>query len=382
MMPPSILFDARLVLEKPTGIGQYIASILPELTQQAPDWKFYLLRKFHTFAGYNLDALNAPNLSHLISEEPHMSLQQHLTLPRLANKLKVDLLHYPHFDAPVLYQPIPTVATLHDTKYLAHSDFFPSQSRVKQSYMRFLFNSTLKYAKHVLAVSQSTKNDLYQLFPSINAPITITHLAADPSFSPATEPSIQALKKKYKLKRPFILSVGERRPHKNHISLINAYAKSGAKQTHDLIIIGQPYADYRAIETFIIDNELQDRIHLFDDISFEDLIRFYSAAELFVLVSLYEGYGLPVVEAMACGTAVIASNTTALAEITGDGGMQVSPINIDEICQAIDLLIQDKQLNQSWVEKGKRHAQSFSWKKTAQSTLNAYIETLNSMKNC
>ncbi len=373
-----ILFDARLVLEKPTGIGQYIASLIPELVKQAPDWQFHIIQKPKTFAGYRLDEWAFPNLTKHISSEPHMNVRQHITLPRLARKLDVDLLHYPHFDAPVLIQTVPVVATIYDTKYLTRPNFFPNLSQIKNRYMRFSYANTLKRAAQVMAISHATAQDLEQLFGKRPQPIHVTQLAADPAFVPQSAEKISALRQTYQLQRPFILSVGERRPHKNFGTLIRAYQRSAASKTHDLVIIGQPYQDYQELEDLIQADQLDSSVHLLNRISFQDLITFYSAADLFVLVSLYEGYGLPVVEAMACHTAVVSSNTTALAEVTGNGGWQVDPLNTAEITHAIDTLIQNEDLREQWVEKGKSWVGQFSWKRAAAETWLVYRETLHS----
>lgn len=374
---PVILFDARLVLEKPTGIGQYIASLIPELVKQAPDWQFHIIQKPKTFVGYGLNDWTFPNLKKQLSNEPHMNLRQHIMLPRLASKLKADLLHYPHFDAPVAFQTVPVVATIYDTKYLTQPNFFQNLSQIKNHYMRFSYANTLKRAAQVMAISHATAQDLEQLFGKQRKPIHVTQLAADPAFKPQSAEKIATLRQTYQLQRPFILSVGERRPHKNFGTLIRAYQQSAASQTHDLVIIGQRYQDYQELEDLIKTNRLESSVHLLDRISFPDLITFYSAADLFVLVSLYEGYGLPVVEAMACHTAVVASNTTALAEVTGDGGWQVDPLNMAEITHALDTLIQNKDLRQQWVEKGKTWVNRFSWERAAAETLQVYKQALN-----
>lgn len=373
---PTILFDARLVLPQPTGIGQYIASLVPEMMRQAPDWQFHLLHKPQTFAGYGLEQWDFPNLTRHISTEPHMSLRQHWSLPRWATRLGADLLHYPHFDAPVWLSRVPVVSTMYDVKYLLHPHFFTSLSQLKLAYMRWSYWATWRRATAVCAISNHTATDLRRLFGEPHTQLSITPLAADPAFQPQPTAYIAALRKKYNLPRPFILSVGERRPHKNHTTLIAAYAQSKAQATHDLVIIGQPHADYRAPEEAIAEYGLHGRVHLLSQVSFADLITFYTVADVFALVSLYEGYGLPVIEAMACDTAVIASNTTALAEVTGSGGWQVNPLDLDAITTALDHLVQDEALRQKWIENGRHWAKQYNWSHTAQQTLLVYEQVL------
>ncbi|MCA9958967.1 MAG: glycosyltransferase, partial [Anaerolineales bacterium] len=162
------------------------------------------------------------NLTHHISDERHMSLRQHWTLPRLAQQLGVDLIHYPHFDAPVLYQPVPVVATLYDAKYLVHPDFFTNLSSIKRQYMRFSFAQSLRRAASIIVISHATARDMHALFGKQPAHMTVIYAAADAQFQPAGTEAITALRERYGLTRPFLLTVGERRPHKNHLGLLQA----------------------------------------------------------------------------------------------------------------------------------------------------------------
>jgi glycosyltransferase involved in cell wall biosynthesis len=369
---PSILFDARLVLAKPTGIGQYIASLLPELIRQAPEWHFHLLRRAEPWPDYRLAQLEAPNLTHHPIELPHMALRQHLELPRLARRLGVALLHYPHFDAPVLWQPVPVVVTLHDAKYLVHPKFFPRMSFVKRAYMRFCFAQSLQRAAAVIVDSASTTADLTRLFGTPAQRMRLVYPAANPRFERVSEVVVAALRQRYALGRPFILSVGERRPHKNHVGLVRAYAASQSRQTHDLIIIGQAYADYSEPEAVAQQLGVGTAVHFLSDVADADLVAFYTAADLFVLVSLYEGFGLPIVEAMACGTPVITAATTSAGEVAGEGGIRVDPQDRTAIAAAIDQVLQDRTLHQEWVQRGWVRSQAFSWQRAAEETLAVY----------
>ena len=206
MMPNSILFDARLVLGKPTGIGQYICSLLPEMIRQAPDLHFHLLRQPSPWAGYGMEAWAYPNLTQHISDVRHMSLRQHHMLPHLAQKLKVDLLHYPHFDAPVLWGNIPVVATLHDAKYLVRPDFFTNLSWFKRQYMRFSFEQTLRRATAVITISHAAAADFSKLFSVPLDQMRVIYEAADAQFQPASVGEQSVFREKYGVKRPFIIN--------------------------------------------------------------------------------------------------------------------------------------------------------------------------------
>lgn len=368
----SILFDARLVLDKPTGIGQYIVSLLPELIQQAPETHFHLLRRTDPWPGYGLENWTAPNLTQHTSAIRHMSLRQNLAVPRLAKSLDATLIHYPHFDAPIWFGNVPVVATIHDAKYLIQPDFFRRLSYAKRQYMRLCYSQTLNRATAVAVDSQSTADDLQRLYGTLGANTSVIHLAADPRFQPSSSTTMAEVCRRYSLSRPFILSVGELRPHKNAVGLIHAYAQSQSRETHDLVFVGQTHQEYREPWVVAADLNLQERVLFLTDVGFRDLVALYGAAALFVLVSLYEGFGLPVLEAMACDTPVIASRTTATGEITGDGGIQVDPTDTEAIVAQIDAVLNDATLYSTWVERGRQRQAEFTWQRTAQKTLGLY----------
>lgn len=377
-MTETVLFDARLILEKPTGIGQYISSLLPELLRQAPNVQFHLLRRSHPFPGYGVEAWRAPNLAHHVSALPHMSVRQQIVLPHLAERLGATLIHYPHFDAPVWIRQAAVVATIHDTKYLANPALFPGLSYAKRLYMRFCFARTLRHAKAVIAVSQATANDLQRLFGQAGANIRVIHSAADPTFCPADASRVDAVRRKYRLDRPYILAVGEFRPHKNAVGLLRAYAAGRSRTTHDLVLVGQAYGDYKEPWDIARELNLAEHVHFLTDVSAADLGPLYSAASLFVLVSFYEGFGLPLLEAMACATPVLASATTATGEITGDGGMRVDPNDTAAIATAMDAITQDLGLQQTLSDRGRHRAAEFTWQRTAGETLALYEQVWHS----
>jgi glycosyltransferase involved in cell wall biosynthesis len=376
----SILFDARLILDKPTGIGQYIASLIPELLQAAPDWHVYLLRRPDPWASYGIQNWQAANLTHHVITLPHMALRQYLVLPHLARNLGVDLIHYPHFDAPVLLGSTPVVATIHDVKYLAHPEFFTDLARLKRWYMYFCFAQTLRRAAAVIAVSEATAQDLCIFDVDGQRPCVI-YEAVSSRFRPANVEQQTALREKYGLERPFILSVGERRPHKNHAGLIHAFAQSQSQQTHDLVIVGQVYHGYDEAAEMARKMGIGNHVHFLTEVDDGELVAIHTTADLFVLVSLYEGFGLPILEAMACGTPVIASSTTASGEIVGSGGVQVDPRDPAAIADAIDQMLCDAVLRHFYVERGYERCRQFTWQRTAQKTLALYRQVLNDEAN-
>ncbi len=378
-MDANILFDARLALERPTGIGRYIASLVPELVRLAPQISFHLLRRAEPWPDYRLESLSAPNLTHHVTDLPHMALRQQLALPRLARDLGVDLLHYPHFDAPVGARDVPVVATIHDAKELrgGQESNLPLHKRLA---VRLLTERTLRGAAAVIAVSRATAQALDAIVSGSSQRITVVYEAADPDFGPASGSAVDALRSSRSLERPFVLSVSERRPHKNIDGLVRAYARSRTKTTHDLVIVGRPWRNYRGPERTVEELGLDGAVRILGDVAHDELVALYTAADVFVLVSFHEGFGLPLLEAMACGTPVVASRTSAAGEITGEAGVTVDPSDPVSVADGMDRVVHDRRLHDSLAERGRVREAEFTWERAASETLDVYRAVLESRR--
>ena len=180
------------------------------------------------------------------------------------------------------------------------------------------------------------------------------------------------MRQKYELVRPYILSVGERRPHKNHVGLIQAYARSQSRASHDLVIVGHAYQGYTEPTDVAGALGLSRQVRFVSGASEEDLRALYSGADVFVLVSLYEGFGLPILEAMACGTPVIVSSTTAAGEVAGPAGIKVGPEDTAEIAAQIDRVLSDSALQSEQTRLGAARHRCFSWGDAARQTIALY----------
>lgn len=373
----TILFDARLLLQSPTGIGQYIVALFPELLRAAPDLQFHLLCPPQVWEGYPIEQWQAANLTLHRRTWRHMSVQQQWLIPQFARSIQADLIHYPHFDAPVWMSALPVVATIHDAKYLVHPDFFPRLSAAKRAYMRFAFATTLRRARRVISVSHATADDLLRLFRFPPSHLRVIYEAADPSFAPVADETVRAFRERYGLNRPYVLTVGELRPHKNHVTLLAAYAQSLSRDSHDLVIVGRKHHDSPDLATLIAGYGLQGKVHLLTDVDNIGLRAAYTGATLLLFVSLYEGFGLPILEAMACGVPVIGSNTTATAEVIGEGGIQVDPTDPAAIAAAMDHLLSNPAIRQPLIERGNRWHRRFTWQRAAEETVALYREAMN-----
>lgn len=368
----TVLFDARLLLDKPTGIGRYIASLVPELARQAADWTFHVLRRAEPWAGYGVGTWTAPNLVHHVTGERHMSLAQHVRIPARARALGADLLHYPHMDAPVLFGNVPVVATIHGALPLVRPDLLRHVSAAKRMYTRFSHEQTARRAAAVITVSETTADELRRFAPACTPRLHAVPLAADPDFRRPEESRLRDFRNRYGLERPFVLSVGEFRRHKNYGTLVEAWARTASRATHDLVLVGIRHPDGDDPERMAQAAGVADRVRVLTGVPLEDTVAAFAAADVFALVSLYEGFGLPVLEAMACDVPVLTSGTTATAEVAGDAACLVDPTDANAIARALDTLLASPEERQRLVAAGRARCRGFSWPRTAAETLRIY----------
>ena len=290
-----------------------------------------------------------------------------ITLALELRRRPVDLL-FVQYTAP-LFAPCKVVTTIHDISYEHLPETFNRRSRFQ---MKLTIRHTARHADHVIASSEYSRQDVidtYQLRPE---KVTAIPLAAPASYKPVTDQSrLNLIREKYSIKGDFILGVGSIHPRKNLSRLISAYAAL-VKRRDDvpaLILVGKK--GWLSDETFNAKelSGLGDRVRFTGFVPDEDLPPLYSAAKVFVYPSFFEGFGLPPLEAMQCGTPVITGNRTSLPEVVGDAGLQVDPFQTDAIADAIEKVLSDEKLSLELSERGLKRAEKFSWGSTARQTL-------------
>jgi glycosyltransferase involved in cell wall biosynthesis len=225
----------------------------------------------------------------------------------------------------------------------------------------------------IISISHHTKYDMLKHFKIPEDKIKVIHLAANECYKPLKEDEIYKINEKYSLNHPYILYVGGLEPKKNIPTLLKAFYKLKKHDVnHKLVITGEKRWNYKSIFETIDKLNLQKEVIFTGYIPDEDLPALYNAADLFVYPSLYEGFGLPPLEAMACGTPVITSNTSSLPEVVGDAGIMVNPYDIDELTNKMYKVLTNEGLTEELSKKGLERAKLFSWKKCAEETLNTY----------
>lgn len=355
-----------------TGVSRYIEQVLTALPEALADDESLVVYAGAAAAAQPWFDQRWERRGPVVpSERPaRRAVWEQTVLPALARRDRLQVLHGPVNVAPLL-APCPTVVTVHDLGYLRLPDRLPAGRR---RYFAALTRASVRRASRVLAVSESTKRDIIELLGVPEERIAVTPLAADAGFRPVGGETLEAFLGEQGIVRPFVLSVGTLEPRKNLPALLRAFGRIAAEVPHDLVLAGP--------EGWMTDeiHETRHRLGLGDRLRFtgyvegEALPAWYSAADLFVYPSLYEGFGLPPLEAMACGTPVVTSDVSSLPEVVGDAALTVPPTDEAALAEAMRRVLEDPALASDLRVRGLARAGQFSWAWTAALTVAAYRE--------
>ena len=288
------------------------------------------------------------------------------------------------YDLLCLLKAKSSVITLHDLILYHFPSYFNSPQ--KASEYKILMKLSAQLADRVIAISEHNKKDIIQNLGISETKIDVIYQGLDTNKFKKIydEDRLKEFENKYHIKRDYILYLGTDFPHKNHKNLIAAYKKLIKEMDNidlDLIIAGPSTSISRRknIETLI--HDIKDRVMLLDYVDDQDIVYLYNRAKLFVYPSLYEGFGIPILEAMACGVPVVASNATSIPEVAGDAALLVDSRNVDELCKGMYRVLNDKRLKDELIEKGLKRVKNFQWEKTARKTIDTYDKAYKNSKN-
>jgi glycosyltransferase involved in cell wall biosynthesis len=295
-----------------------------------------------------------------------------LTLSAELRKHPVDVLHV-QFTAPP-FCPCPVVVSIHDLSFEHLPETFNRRSRTQ---LRLTVRHSARRAAKILTLSEHTRNDIIDTYGIDPNRITAIPLAAPAHFGPVTyEKELQRVRHNYGITGDYVLSVGSIQPRKNLVRLVKAYAslrgKQGGINFPKLVLVGKRAWLYDETLRALAETGISDSVVLTGYVPEADLPALYSGALCFIYPSFFEGFGLPPLEAMQCGTPVIVGNATSLPEVVGDAGLKVDPFDFSAIAWAMDQLIKDAELRQELRDKGLARARLFDWKETARQTLAVY----------
>lgn len=371
--PLRLVIDVHMIGERETGNETYTLNLVRSLLHQFPNHCYTLLTAHREVLAYHLPTQGEAFLVDVPANPLRRLL---LTIPHIIRRTRAHLLHVNYIAPPHVKCPI--VVTVHDIAYALYPHFFSLRDRLLLS---VLVPLTLSRAVRVIAVSQRTRDDLVAYYHIPLSKIVVTYEGTDSRFRPLDKAEARArMAEKYGLTRPYILTLGNLQPRKNIPRLIRAYARLQREGKIDLplVIVGQ--ARWRETEIYRAAQEAREGTVLFTGyVPDDDLPLLYNAAQFFVYPSLYEGFGLPPLEAMACGTAVLCSSAGALPEVVGDAALLVDPYSESEIAAGLEQMANSPDLRATLAERGFVQAQRFSWDIMARQTELVYREVVEEM---
>jgi glycosyltransferase involved in cell wall biosynthesis len=361
--------DATALPPRLTGAGNYIVNLTRALQDVASANEYVVFAQpTHAIlfgAGRHLHVVRTLLVSRIL----RIAWEQ-MILPLLASRYRLDVLHSPHYTMP-LFNTSPSVVTFHDMTFF----LFPGQHELyKGIFFRTNIPLSARSASAIIADSESTRQDILRLLKLEPSRVVAIPLGVSSDFRLIDDrTAIQAIRQKYHLPERIVLYVGVLEPRKNLPTLVRAFRSSVDRGVvHSLVLAGRRGWMYAELFQAVEDLGLRERVIFLGYVPDEDLPLLYNAADLFVYPSLYEGFGLPVLEAMACGVPVITSNVSSMPEITGDTGILVNPHDTDALADAMHLVLTDRALRDKLARDEQVRAGIFSWERTARETLAVY----------
>ncbi|MCX6551236.1 MAG: glycosyltransferase family 1 protein [Acidobacteria bacterium] len=364
-----IAIDARKLHD--FGIGTYIRNLLKYLARFDQQTEYVLLCK-----PQDRDAVLqlGPNFTPVVETAKPYSLREQFTIPARLLTQHVDLFHEPHYVLPPLV-PCRSVVTIHDCIHLMFPQYLPN--RLAVAYARASLWAAARRAERIFTVSETSKADILRYCDVPADRIVVIYNAIDDRFAvPPSEDAVTRVRERYQLDGPFALYVGNIKPHKNLERLIDAFhlVRRDGFERLKLLIIGDQISKYPRLRRAVDKYKLHKHVRFLGFVQDDTLAALYRLATVFVFPSLYEGFGLPPLEAMASGTPVVASNTSSLPEVLGDAAMLVDPYRAESIADGMRQVLSDSDLRRSLSARGLARAREFSWESSVRRIHEVYLE--------
>jgi glycosyltransferase involved in cell wall biosynthesis len=365
-----VAVDATAVPARLTGAGVYVARVLAGLAARDD------LEVEAFCAPGSAGVLAAPGLrlrpvAMAGAGRPARIAWTQLLAGRAARRARADLLHGVHYELP-LRAGLPSVVTVHDLTLLTHPDWHEAS---KVRYFGWALRRAVRAARRVLCVSATTARDLAERLEVAPWRIDVTRLGTD--LRPAGEAEVAALRRRLGLDGPYLLGLGTVEPRKDLPTLVQAFASLAGELPHRLVLAGLAGWGQGALAAAVAESGLADRVLLTGYLPEADKAALFTGADMFAYPSRYEGFGLPVLEAMACGTPVVTTTGGSLPEVAGDAALLVDPGDPDALAAAMAKLAGDPAARQAAAARGRARAATFTWDRCAAETAAAYRRALD-----
>lgn len=353
-----IAIDARMI--EMSGIGTYIQHLMNNGIYDVALGKDKDIKKYDK----DVKIINFNKKIYSIVEQWYFPYKE-------LKKEKVSLLHVPHYNVPVLYRG-DIVVTIHDLTHLILPEFLPN--KFAYIYAKIIIGYAVRKAKYIFTVSENSKQDIARLFHVKQKKIIVTYNAVDSDFCFKEKEKISYLYDKFNIPRnkKILMYVGNLKPHKNLKRLLEAYSKLSMKNDTCLVLVGKAFTSTDLI-SYEKRLEIKNNVIHTGLVKKDELVDLYNLADLFIFPSLYEGFGIPPLEAMACGTPVICSNNSSLPEVVGEAAEMFNPYSSDEIRSSIEKVMMNPQIYESLINCGYEQVKKFNW--------NNAVKTVQNIKN-
>jgi glycosyltransferase involved in cell wall biosynthesis len=357
--------DAHAIGRHLTGNEVYVRNLLSGFASLDDDSEFI------AYVSQESAAVPSFFVKRMVACNPFMRLG--FNLPWKLRQDCPDLIHV-QYTAPVACR-VPVVVSVHDISFLEHPEYFPAPRALQ---LRWTVRRTIALAAKVLTGSEFSRRTIEKAYGLDPEKIKVVPNAASAIFRPVLhESAVNFVRTRFQIMAPFILSVGDLQPRKNQIGLIGAFAemiRSNPQLPHHLVFAGKETWHAPKVASAAATSGVADRIHFTGFVADEELVQLYNACDLFAFPSFYEGFGLPVLEAMACGRAVACSNTSALPEVADAAAILFDPHSREAMVRAMTDLLLQPELRARMERLGLHQASHFSWQLTAKRTLEVYYE--------
>jgi glycosyltransferase involved in cell wall biosynthesis len=357
------------------GIGTYVRNLVRHLARLDRETTYFL---FCRSADESTLRDLAGNFVPVVEDAAGYGVREHVSIPFKLRRLGAQLLHSPHYVRP-LFCGVPSVVTIHDCIHLLFPQYLPS--RMAWRYAHVVMGSAVRRSALVFTVSEASRRDILHFYPWADPEkVVVVPNAIDPNLleDPGAE-EMERVRERYQIRGRFVLFTGNIKPHKNVERLIEAFARLRARPGHDdvrLLIIGEDVSRYPSLRRAMESGGVRPDVRFFGFVPQTTLAALYRMASVFAFPSLYEGFGLPPLEAMACGTPVLTSQLSSLPEVVGDAAVLVDPYDVADIANGLERLLGDKALRASLVEKGRARVGAFSWDRSVTAIHAGYMRAL------
>jgi glycosyltransferase involved in cell wall biosynthesis len=357
------------------GIGTYVRNLVRHLAHLDRETTYFL---FCDRADQATLRDLAENFVPIVDGSSGYGIQEHVSIPLKVRRLGADLLHSPHYVLPLLARGR-AVVTIHDCIHLLFPEYLPN--RLAPRYAREMMGSAIRRSDLVLTVSEASRRDILSFYPSTSPDrVEVVPNAIDEAIlKEPGEEEMERVRERYQIRGRFVLYAGNIKPHKNLERLIAAFGLLKQRPGHEdlkLLIIGDEVNKYGALRRSVEAAGVRQDVRFFGFVPERTLAALYRLAAAFAFPSLYEGFGLPPLEAMACGTPVLTSRISSLPEVVGDAALLVDPYSVEDIAVGLERLLGDDVLRAALVERGRARVGQFSWERSVGAIHAHYMKVL------